>query len=126
MSNEGDFDDLHTFTTKVNDTYTDGGKLKSTSSDYWDAPNTGAENLFGFDVRGGGVFADGVFSYKEGLSNFWTSSIKNSLWFLSSLGLSKIGQVGITDQMFSIRFCRDATPTELSYPNGTEIGRAHV
>ena len=85
LPTESDVDDLHSFTTRDGGTYTDGGKLKSTVSDYWDDPNTGAENLFGFDVRGGGagVFAGGVFDYKINFSWFWTSSIKNN-FILSS------------------------------------------
>ena len=39
LPTESDVDDLHSFTTRVGDTYTYGGKLKSTSGDYWDAPN---------------------------------------------------------------------------------------
>jgi uncharacterized protein (TIGR02145 family) len=31
-----------------------GGKLKDTSSDYWDSPNTGASDQYGFSARGGG------------------------------------------------------------------------
>ena len=34
---------------------------------------------------------------------------------------SNIQQLIIDDQLFSIRFCRDATPTELSYPNGEVV-----
>ncbi len=31
-----------------------GGKLKATGFEYWDSPNTGATDEYGFDARGGG------------------------------------------------------------------------
>lgn len=58
------------------DVYADGGKLKSTSNNYWTAQNTGAENLFGFDVRGGGIFGSGGFFQNIYIQIFWTSSVK--------------------------------------------------
>ena len=51
LPTESDVDDLHSFTTRVGDNYTDGGKLKSTSSEFLNEPNVNAENLFGCDVR---------------------------------------------------------------------------
>ena len=57
---------------------------------------------------------------KKFSSYFWTSSVKNRFSFNTSLGTSQIYE-STTDRLFSIRFCRDATPTELSYPDGTEV-----
>ena len=54
---ESDVDDLHSFTTRDGNTYPDGGKLKSTSSEFWSTPNVNAENLFGFDARGWRCFS---------------------------------------------------------------------
>ena len=121
LPNEADVDDLHSFTTRVSNTYTDGGKLKSTSAEFWNAPNENAENLFGFDVRGGGSFALGGFYNKNLSSIFWVSSIKNTFSFTNSLETSVITQAGIIDQMFYIRFCRDASFPELAYPDGTRV-----
>ena len=121
LPTEADVDDLHSFTTRVGYTYTDGGKLKSTSSNYWDAPNTGAENLFSFDVRGGGVFANRNFYNKYRFSFIWTSSINDTLTFGANGGTSTIGQVTTTNPMLAIRFCRDLTTYELSLDNGTQL-----
>ena len=120
LPTEADIDDLHSFTTRDGDVYIDGGKLKSTSSDYWDAPNTGSENLFGFDARGAGVFGSGVFFYKKIDSWFWASSLKYFV-FINANNASHILQYDTDDQLLSIRFCRDATPTELSYTNGEVV-----
>lgn len=121
LPSESDVDDLHSFTTRVGYTYTDGGKLKSTSNNYWDAPNTGAENLFSFDVRGGGVFANGNFYNKYRFSFIWISSINDTLTFGANGGTSTIGQVTTTNPMLAIRFCRDLTTFELSLDNGTQL-----
>ena len=121
LPTEADVDDLHSFTTRVGIDYLDGGKLKSTSSNFWNAPNNNAENLFGFDVRGGGTFYLGSFSLKYFLTRFWTSSVNNVFSFANTLERSLIQQENPTNQLFSIRFCRDATPTELAYPDGEVV-----
>ena len=124
LPSESDIDDLHSFTTRDGDdytNYTDGGKLKSTSSEYWDAPNTGAENLFGFDARGGGCFGSGVFFFKRSASFFWTSSVKNVFSFHMVNETSQINPVSFTDQHYSLRFCRNLTNFELSLENGTQL-----
>ena len=72
LPNESDVDDLHSFTTRVGGNYTDGGKLKSKNTEFWSTPNTGAENLFGFDARGGGAFISGAFVQKKTFSHLWT------------------------------------------------------
>lgn len=121
LPTESDVDDLHSFTTRVDNDYTDGGKFKSTSSDYWYPSNETAENLFGFDVRGGGSFISGSFVQKKTFSRFWTSSVNNVFLFRNSGGTSTIERVVITDQLLSIRFCRDLTTYELSLDNGTQL-----
>ena len=95
--------------------------MKSTSNDYWNTPNSNAENLFGFDVRGGGDFVSGGFVQKKIFSIFWTSSVKNTFAFIQTLKTSIITQVSILDQLFSIRFCRDAFFNEVSLPDGTRV-----
>ena len=120
LPTEADVDDLHSFTTRVGGDYTDGGKLKSTNSNYWGEFNEYAENLFSFDVRGAGDFSGQRFTDKYEYSFFWTSSVNNALMFSISGKTSTISQ-SVTGQLFSIRFCRDATPTELSYDNGEVV-----
>lgn len=54
-----------------------GGPLKSTGTDYWNTPNTGATNLYGFSARGQGVrrSEDAVFSGLKDEGTFWTSTV---------------------------------------------------
>lgn len=123
LPNESDVDDLHSFTTRVGDDYIDSGKLKSTSSNYWDAPLTGAENLFGFDARGGGIYLAGFstgFYNKKRASFFWTSSVKNTFAFVYDANISYILQAD-DNHLFSIRFCRNAFFNETSLPDGTRV-----
>ena len=120
LPTENDVDDLNSFTTRVSNTYTDGGKLKSTSSNYWTGVNNNAENLFGFDERGAGFFNGERFDDKYEYSYFWNSSVNNFLMFSNSGESSSITNNPIYS-FLSIRFCRDATPTELSYPNGEVV-----
>lgn len=56
-----------------------GGNLKSTlTGTYWDSPNTGATDLYGFNLRGGGVRSvDGVTAPFNGIKQaayLWTST----------------------------------------------------
>lgn len=121
LPTENDVDDLHSFTTRVRDSYTDGGKLRSTSSDYWAEPNVNAENLFGFDARGGGFF-NSSYSDFESKKQETMLSIQNDLALYISSGdsRSRFGYYGVSS-FFSIRFCRDAALPELSYPDGTRV-----
>jgi len=52
-----------------------GGKMKSTNSEEWFAPNTGADNVSGFSAVGAG-FRDGtgIYSGLKEISYFWSSS----------------------------------------------------
>mgnify|MGYP001258266479 CR=1 FL=1 len=120
LPNESDMDDLHSFTTRSGDYYDDGGKLKSTSSDYWDEPNVNAENLFGFDARGAGVSFPWGFFYKRNEARFWISSVNNVFLFRNSEGASHIQQA-FTDDLYSIRFCRNAFFDEIPLPDGTRV-----
>jgi uncharacterized protein (TIGR02145 family) len=55
--------ELTTLTTHLGGASVAGGKLKETAPTWWDAPNTGATNEFGFNGRGAGYRAasDGTF-----------------------------------------------------------------
>ena len=121
LPTESDVDDLHSFTTRVGDEYTDGGKLKNTSSDYWNEPNVNAENLFGFDARGGGVLNVESFLYKTNQGTFWLSTGNKCLRFVNWLGASSISGESGPNTALSIRFCRDLTTSELSLDNGTRL-----
>ena len=118
LPTESDVDDLHSFTTRSGDYYTDGGKLKSTSSEFWNSPNTGAENLFGFDARGGGYFSSIFYSKKQ--ENL--IAIQNDL-VLYLAGVDAFSQIRNyeVNTLSSIRFCRDLTTSELSLDNGTQL-----
>jgi uncharacterized protein (TIGR02145 family) len=50
-----------------------GGKLKETGLTYWNSPNTGATNEYGWNGRGGGFRAafDGTFSNLKILHQIW-------------------------------------------------------
>ena len=119
LPTENDVDDLHSFTTRSGDSYIGGGKLKSTSAEYWYTPNTGAENLFSFDARGGGELLSSFYGLKD-YSIFFVENSK-LLFFSYVSNHSQILQSISEDNKYSIRFCRDASFPELSYPNGTRV-----
>lgn len=51
-----------------------GAKLKATTLNYWNSPNTGATNEFGFTGLPGGYRFEGLFSEIKSVAFFWTSS----------------------------------------------------
>ena len=52
-----------------------GGKMKSTGTQYWNCPNTGATNEIGFSGLPGGVrIIDGTFGYIGENGNWWSST----------------------------------------------------
>jgi len=56
-----------------------GGKLKSTGTEFWLPPNTGATNSSGFSaLPGGDRWYDGTFHYLGERAFFWNSTIFNS------------------------------------------------
>jgi uncharacterized protein (TIGR02145 family) len=73
-----------------------GGKLKAIGTTYWNAPNTGADNSFGFDARGTGYgyLSSGEMVYVENKVNgyFLTKSI-------GSLGAPYIAAVNMSNYM---------------------------
>lgn len=53
---------------------TAGGKLKSTGTAYWNSPNTGATDEFGFSAFPAGSALDGTSYFEFGqYANFWTA-----------------------------------------------------
>ena len=51
-----------------------GGKMKETSSLYWNSPNVGADNSSNFNGRGAGCFSKGVYLGINHTTAFWTST----------------------------------------------------
>ena len=60
---------------------TAGGKLKETGTTYWDSPNEGATNEYGFNARGTGLFMRNQsgthFNYLNIGGWYWTSTAKD-------------------------------------------------
>lgn len=96
--------------------------IGSTNSLYWNAPNTGAENNFNFDLKGsGGRQSNGDFlSPKNDMylmcSDLYSGNVifayfdRNGTYYVTSADIKKYG--------LSIRFIRTATPSELLLANG--------
>lgn len=55
-----------------------GGKMKSTSG-YWEAPNTGADNSSGFGAMpGGDRTGSGLYASADTIGYFWTAIERNA------------------------------------------------
>lgn len=63
--------EMNTLTTTLGGTAVAGGKLKMTGEDYWDTPNTGADNDSGFTALAGGRNGGAVFLYINLRGVFW-------------------------------------------------------
>lgn len=76
-----------------------GGKLKETGTTYWDTPNTGAINQYGFSGLGsGGRTNTGAFIEIKKRIRFWTSTVQsnytlyyNYAYFISGISVVKNG-----------------------------------
>lgn len=57
-----------------------GGKLKETGYDYWNYPNQGASNQYGFNLRGSGrrLYLDGTFTQLQTTGYYWALGYENS------------------------------------------------
>ena len=78
-------DELTVLAMYSGDTLTSGGNLKYSGSDYWSAPNIGANNRSRFSALGAGIrYFEGSFSSFSYFTCFWsTSEFISDLWFLS-------------------------------------------
>jgi uncharacterized protein (TIGR02145 family) len=88
-----------------------GGKLKSTSSQYWNAPNQDATNDSGFSGLAGGSRYSGAPYFGGGtMGEYWTSTPNGSLAFGRRLSHNN-GEVSTTstgmNNAFSVRCVRD-------------------
>lgn len=96
--------------------YSNGGRFKNPSTEFWDNPGT-AENLFGFDSRGGGVYTEVGFSSIKWASYFWLQDGRTFFTAFDSTYLTSI----IPGYSYYIRFCRPVTTSESSLSNGTRV-----
>ncbi len=119
-------DDFITLATNIGGQAVGGAKLKEIGTTYWNTPNLGATNEYGFNARGTGqrIFT-GVFSLfkmqwschtRESYDTGWHgATIQYNLPNLNiSVIFSTLKQVGT-----ALRPMRAATITELLYPDGT-------
>ncbi len=91
---------------------TAGGKMKSTGTQYWQAPNTGATNESGFSGLPGGIRTDGGFFYSlESDGHWWSASESGADAWYRSLGSSNANiyrfNYGSETVGFSVRCLRD-------------------
>lgn len=113
-----------------------GGKLKLTGFDYWDSPNTGATNEFGFNAvgQGRGNSGTGIFETQKTTVQWWSSDEQNAsngrrLFIFNSTadlgGFSSGDLVGFSPKtgLFSVRLVRDAIGGE---NDGDVIPNAYI
>ncbi len=91
-----------------------GGKLNETGFTYWNSPNTGATNEFGFNSRGAGLRAGatGVFASKFVANWIWSSWAGGAVYVCTLFaGNSNFNYAGATDAKngASIRLVKDST-----------------
>ena len=95
---------------------TTGGKFKATGTDYWDAPNTGATDVYGFNGRGGGYRqAAGGFAVIKYILRAWCSTENDpALGYVTDIAQhdnTDTGIAGIFKNVgASVRIARDSTP----------------
>lgn len=116
IPNEGDVADLHYPVEAVGNSYSNGGRFKNPSTEYWDNLGT-AENLFGFDSRGGGRYTEEGFSELKFTSYFWLQGGRTFFTDFDSTYLTAI----TPEYSYYIRFCRPVATSESNLSNGTRV-----
>jgi hypothetical protein len=112
------YDDCVELRTLAGGTLPDLSKYKSTDSAYWDAPNTGAENLFGLDLRGGGTWNGSLFFLLKNGGLMWH---KTGLMFIYSSNGYDIIELDYPFSFCSLRLTKPATTEQLLLDNGTRV-----
>lgn len=89
-----------------------GGKMKSTGTQFWLSPNTGATNSSGFSaLPGGNRFDNGTFNYLGSWGYFWSSTsavTNNAGGIYLYYDLSNLGRIVVTKRDgISVRCLRD-------------------
>ena len=99
-----DFDTLSTY---LGGNSVSGGKLKETENIFWDSPNTGATNEFGFNARGVGYRqTDGQFVQRLRMLIFTTTHSKNGN-IIISYNNAVMGGSSSSVRGFSIRLIKE-------------------
>ena len=105
-----------------------GGKLKSTDSTYWDAPNTGALDSVGFNARGAGRIFNKLFYSRKRTSNFWFAEDDIFGSLVLQYNVNEIGfgnwSTSARGMGLSVRCVRVASEIELTYSDGTPCENA--
>jgi uncharacterized protein (TIGR02145 family) len=106
------YTDFETLVTYLGGELVAGGKLKETGTTYWNAPNLGATNEFGFNGRGGGYREDTFYNILN-FCPFWGSQVDIDFAYIFqlssidedlSLGFSALKKSG-----GSVRLIKDST-----------------
>ena len=111
-----DVADLHSPVEVSSNSYSNGGRFKNPSTEYWVNPGT-AENLFGFDSRGGGNYTGEGFVNVKWASYFW---LQGGWTFFTASDSTYLTSIRPGD-LYYIRFCRSVTTSESSLSNGTRV-----
>jgi hypothetical protein len=113
------YDDCVELRTLAGGSNDDLSKYKSIDSVYWDTPNTDAENLFGFDLRGGGRWSDdSLYVLLKQLSHLWhKTGNMNFAWVISNA----IEEINETTSFYSLRLAKSATTEQLLLDDGTRV-----
>jgi uncharacterized protein (TIGR02145 family) len=75
---------------------TGGGLLKESDLTYWDLPNTGASNSYGFNGRGAGIRTDGgIYTSNKSLLRIFCSNESEGSPYVSDMGKFNSADCGI-------------------------------
>lgn len=97
-----------------------GGKLKEIGLTYWDAPNTGAVDTYGFSAKGGGFYMSGYgFAGLKTAGNFWTAdevtAENGRLMQMTNDAETVLAQSLPKSLYLSVRLLKDTPPPPISY-----------
>jgi len=85
-----------------------GGNLKQTGTTYWEPPNTGATNGFGFSLLPGGYFVQNAFWGPGYKAYLWSSQYPQKYYRNMDYNKAKVNRnVGGSEAAFSVRCMKD-------------------